>query len=111
MRLKFVQKVSFRSSEQSNWLAFTRSHRDVAATLREGDAICFLSQGEDQIVFVHGFDAWEDEAGKTVQVLATSRLRISTKWDPLMLANYAEKVGLRLDGLKRFEDYFKELTK
>ena len=62
-------------------------------------------------MFHHGFDAWEDETGRTVQVLSSRRLRISTKWNPLMLANYAERVGLKLEGLKRFETYYQELSK
>lgn len=109
MRLKHVEKVSFRASEQTNWLAFSKTHRDIALSLRKDDVVCFLSQTENQLVFIHGFDAWEDETGRVVQVLSTRRLRINTRWNPLMLANYAAQVGLELEGLKRFEEFYKSL--
>lgn len=109
MRLKHVEKVSFRASEHTNWLRFARQNLEVARSLKGSDVVCFLSQTENQLVFIHGFDAWVDEGGRTVQVLSTRRLRISTRWNPLMLANYARQVGLELEGLKRFEDFYKSL--
>jgi hypothetical protein len=37
-------------------------------------------------------------------------LAASGAWNPLMLANYAERAGVHLDGLKKFEEYYKELA-
>jgi hypothetical protein len=30
-------------------------------------------------------------------------------WNPLMLKDYAEEQGIDLDGLKKFEEYYKKL--
>ena len=48
MRLKHIEKVSFRSSEQTNWLAFARANKDAAQALRGDDVVCFISQTENQ---------------------------------------------------------------
>lgn len=111
MRLKHIAKVDFRKSEATNFDTFRRARatKAVVASLGAGDLIMFINMSEDQLVFIHGFDTVSD-GKQTLRVLSSRRLRISGgRWNPLRLANYAEEVGLQLDGLKRFEDYYKRL--
>lgn len=79
-----------------------------------GDSvILFISLSRNQMVFVHGFEALADKSKHGIRrVLWSERLRLDRgTWNPLMLVNYAERVGLHLVGLKRFENFYRALTK
>lgn len=83
--------------------AFRSKNRALANDLKGEDAVCFLSRGENQVLFVYGFSGEENE------VLGSARLRLrSGRWNPMMLANYAASVGLTLVGIKKFEEAYAE---
>jgi hypothetical protein len=111
MRLRFIEQVDFRKSEQTNYQEWAKRNRVMNKRLDADDALCFINHGENQLVFVHGFEELESNYPKRkIHVLASRRLRISGgKWNPLRLTNYAEMVGLKLVGLKDFADFYKEL--
>ena len=45
-------------------------------------------------------------------IVPAYHLRILTgKWNPLMLANYANRAGIVLEGVKRFEEHYRELKR
>lgn len=108
VRLRLIAQVNFRKSEATNY-----NEHDSAGTLpprmAPGDVVCFLSKRRDQLVFVtprteHRLN------GHPIQVLASRRLRISGgHWEPLMLQNYADEVGLEIEGLKRYEEHYRAL--
>lgn len=107
IRLKgIVQDVDFRYNELSIYEKFRKS-KSFVADPRVGEAILFVSKNGNQLLWVLGYD--ED-----VMVQKTSRRRIETLrlrvsggyWNPLMLADYAENVGIQLEGLKKFEEVY-----
>lgn len=78
----------------------------------KGYVVLLLSKSKDQMCFVHGFETFTDKNKSAVRrVLWSEKLRLDRgTWNPLMLVNYAERVGLGLVGLKRFEDFYHKLT-
>lgn len=102
MRLAYIAEVDFRSSELHN---FTRI-KD-APKLGPNDVVLLISLSRTQLCFVHGFTDLDENR----RVLRSERLRLTSgTWNPLMLVDYAERVGLKLEGLKRFNEYYKKLT-
>jgi hypothetical protein len=105
MRLKLVQEVDFRKSEQMNFEEVMKKEQLV---LGPNDVVAFYSRRGNQVAFI-----WRPTAinfadyGKrpgTATVVRSLRLRLSNRtWDPMMLQNYANDVGLVLEGLRRFE--------
>lgn len=111
IRLKAFAHVSFHKSEETNFNDFIKTK--YGATLRKGECVLFISKSENQYVFVEPAEEFEatSAAGKKlkVKVLPSQRYRIrGSKWSPEMLGFYAEKAGLRITGIKRFEWYLKE---
>jgi hypothetical protein len=95
VRLRRIEEASFNCSEKTLFMNLTNKVRN---DLKGNDAVCFVSKGGNQMLFV-----WR-QAG---EILASVRLRLlHGTWDPLMLQNYANEVGLELEGLPRFEIYF-----
>lgn len=110
MRLKHIAEVSFRTSESTNFDTFIKSLQ--GETISASEVVLFVAKGGDQLVFVSPRTSIAKNGdGDTVEVLASRRLRIRHgRWNPLMLANYASDVGIELVGLKRFEEFYKDLV-
>ena len=113
MRLRFVKTVHFGKSELTNFVEVLAKHpefgkSDSSARLRGDDVVLLVSQTGNQLVFLHGFDVFQDK-----KVLRSTRLRISggTRWNPLMLVDYAKEVGIALTGLRAYEDHVRALMK
>ncbi len=111
MRLKHVATVDFRRSELTNFEELVKKNASLKA-LKKDDVVLFLSRGGDQVVFVHGFNNVEGEKGTTSIFMESVKLRMihGSTWNPLMIANYAKKVGIHLVGLKTFEEHYRELV-
>lgn len=109
MKLKYIDSVSFRQSE---WTNYKQLSRKLKWELRAGEVACLVSLTGDQIVFVYAPVMLDHPHIEATQCLRSERLRLTGKqrWNPLMLVNYAKQVGIELDGLKRFEDHYKNLT-
>lgn len=115
-RLRAVIQVPFTKSEETNFAEAlaSRHYGALIRSLQGDDAIAFISQGQNQIVFIHGYDEVQD-AKRKWRVLSSSRIRISrgsglsSTFEPKMLANYAKQAGLELIGLKLFEEFYKNL--
>lgn len=109
MRLVRVERVNFRKSEATNF-------REIVARekleLRSGEVVCMRSMTGGQLVFVWRPDKVDAGQGNTVEVLTSRRLRLEggQTWNPLMLANYASLVGLKIENLRRFEEHWRRLT-
>lgn len=107
LRLKFIAEADFRKSEATIWQE--KAAAGELPPLRPGEVVCFISTNRRQIVFVQAPREWHTASSLDCQVFASRRLRLTRGgWNPLMLKNYAEEVGLVLDGLRRFEEHFRE---
>ncbi len=110
MRLKYIDTCSFQRSEATNFADLKKKNKWV---LLPGEVACLVSMTGDQLVFVYGHrDADpnpDDPNGVVFPVVHSERLRLSgrQKWNPMMLANYAAGVGMKLEGLKRFEEHYR----
>lgn len=109
MRLKEIVSADFRKNEAT---LFEEHNTKKKWNLRGGEVVCFLSLNRDQIAFVFApRDEGVNKAGNARTVFYSQRLRIrGGRWDPLMLQNYAMDAGIELDGIKRFEEHYKELS-
>jgi hypothetical protein len=109
MRLVRVERANFRKSEATNF-------REIVARekleLRPGEVLCIHSMTGEQLVFVWRPEHVDSGNGSKVEVLSSRRLRLEggRTWNPLMLVNYAESVGLKIENLRRFEQHWKRLT-
>lgn len=109
MKIREIVTGDFRRCEKTlfeEYCKFNRIHM-----LRPGEVIVFLSQKQDQLLFVYGWTSVEDPdfvANRLVLRSARHRLMHGT-WNPLMLRNYANAAGLAIEGLRRFEDFYKDL--
>ena len=101
MRLRYVETVHFGKSELTNWVDILR-RRPQLGRLKADDVVLLVSKGGNQLVFLHGFDVLEEQ-----KILRSTRLRIAggARWNPLMLVNYANSVGLKITGLKTYEEH------
>lgn len=112
VRLKGVVECQFNRSEVSN-LHHYRATAYFPGELAVGEAFLFLSKKGDQVMFVFALRQ-VDCQGKPRAVMDSRRLRLSSgAWNPYMLQNYANEVGLHLVGIKRFEHIYvaKQKTK
>lgn len=107
LRLKGVVQCSFVRSEATN-LALYRQMGHFPGDLRAGEAFLFVSKTNDQVLFLFA-DHQVDFDGVPRKVIDSRRLRLGTgTWNPHMLQNYANMVGIQLVGIKRFEQIHKE---
>lgn len=110
MRLKYIDTCSFQRSESTNFRMLAKKNK---WNLGKDEVACLVSKTGDQIVFVYGEGVAKNVGLRGVEVehpvVHSTRLRLDDrrKWTPTMLVNYAEEVGLKLDGLKRFEEYYR----
>lgn len=107
LRLRQIFKdVDFRFSELTIYEKYTPVQ--VRESLRPGDAALFISRSGSQLLWVLHYG--EMAAQKTQRtVIQSMKLRVSGGyWNPLMLQNYANEIGIELEGIKRFEELFGE---
>lgn len=115
MRLKFIQHVDFRKSEKTNFLMLQKA--GSLPNLGKNDVILLVSKSENQAVFVYNIDNFNVRVSrrgkeKTINICRSERFRIEgCRWDPRMISFYADKVGIKIDGLKRYEWYLKDRLK
>lgn len=109
LRLKAVVACSFQRSEASNLRLF-REASHYPGDLQKGEVFLFLSRMGNQVIFVFQDPVVNFGEGTPRRVLDSRRLRIEGgTWNPYMLQNYANQVGLHLVGIKRFEQIHDEL--
>lgn len=105
MRIKRVVEADFRRSDFGLFSLFQKENRPFVEALGKNDIVVFVSKRGNQLLFIHGFGEIDSRP-----VLPSVKYRLlQGSWNPLMLRNYAEKAGMKIDGLKMFEDYFGHL--
>lgn len=114
MRLRFVFECHFGKSELTNWLSVLVKHPEFANPeskfrLKSDDVVLLVAKSGNQLIFIHGFEVFEHESYER-KVLRSTRFRVAggSRWNPLMLANYAKSAGIPLTGLAEFEDHIKK---
>lgn len=117
MRLRLIYRGDFRKSEETLFNEVMQKHKGLK--LGPEDCVLLMSGNGKILKFVYGFteqevfsEKKEDFTGRKTKILESTVYRISGAggWNPTMLANYAEQAGVPLHGLKRFQDYYKELA-
>jgi hypothetical protein len=109
MRLRYIETVDFRQSEATNFAEIMRKRK---LHLGPDDVVLLVNKGRDQLVFVYDIKELVIKNGvrKEYTVLTSVRHRLDHgTWNPLMIRNYAEISGLKLDGLRRFEEHYQHL--
>jgi hypothetical protein len=110
-----IIECSFNKSEATNYeeLRSSREYQKLFRTLGPEDVVALISKGQNQMVFLHGYDHLSN--GHEWEVLFSQRIRIKSgkglckTFEPKMLGNYAHQVGIELIGIKLFEAYYKQL--
>lgn len=99
-RLIFVAFCDFRRSELSNYLTAIKKYRK----LESGEVMLFISFSKNQLIWI-----LKDTTINGIKMIDSRRWRLDSHstWNPIMITNYARKVGITLLGLKEFEDYIK----
>lgn len=111
MRLRYIEQVDFRRSEITNFNDLRKREPALIKSLKSDDVVLFISSRRTQIVFVWAQDRLT-LGGKDVNVTTSLRYRISgSTWNPLMLRDYAEAVGIHLEGawIKKYEWHVQHL--
>lgn len=113
LRLRYIHRGDFRKSE---W-TLTQEALQVIKGLKLGpeDCIMLLSGTGKMIKFVFGLiqhDGVMDSGGhtRTAKMLPSRTYRMveGGTFHPLMIANYADELGLTLEGLKKLDKYLEE---
>jgi hypothetical protein len=110
MRLRLVETVDFRCSEAGNFIGVQKRYK---LQLGPDDVVCLVASNRRQVVFMYrtremDMSKFGSRKGTAV-VFHSERLRLSrSTWEPMMLQNYANEVGIKLDGLRRFEEIYGE---
>ncbi len=107
MRIREIVSADFRNCERTLYSDYLRT----AKLPRADEIVVFISLKGDQLLFVHGWQAVHNPGGPNHLVLKSSRHRIANgTWNPLLLRNYVNAAGLEIEGLRRFEDYYRDLA-
>jgi hypothetical protein len=109
LRLKgIIQDADFRYSELTLYEKYLRS-KAYGGELGTNETYLFVSRSGNQLVWVLHYEPDVLVQKTKRRRIESLRMRISGGyWNPLMLQNYANEVGIELEGIKRFEEAFKE---
>ncbi len=110
VRLKGVQfDTDFRKNELTNYDAYAKAKRLKKNPLKANEVLLFISRSGNQLVWVLNVGEIETKNKNRRghfgrRMIDTRRWRIEGGcWNPAMLQNYANEVGLELVGFRRFE--------
>lgn len=107
LQLRYIARADFRKSEATNYATVP-----PLARRSDDDCVLFISAKGDQLMFVFPSLKFDTAIGEHT-VLHSERLRIMSggkKWNPLMLQNYADAVGITLIGIKSFEEHYRRIA-
>jgi|SaaInlStandDraft_3_1057020.scaffolds.fasta_scaffold43960_2 hypothetical protein len=108
LRLKGIIMCSFARSEATNLNLF-RQMGHYPGDLKKGEAFLFISKMGNQVIFIFRSPIQFEGTQRDIEVVDSRRLRLSSSsWNPHMLQNYANEIGLHLVGIKTFEQIHDE---
>ena len=103
--LAVFQDVDFRINELNNYESIRRK-KHWQGDPKPGQGYLIISRSQDQLLWVLGYSKGETTRGTPRHIIQTMRLRVrGGRWNPLMLQNYANDVGLELVGIRRYEEH------
>lgn len=113
LKLRYVTTANFNASEEAIFRAVLLKRPELKNTLAINEVVCVRSKRGDQVMFIYGWMPIDGTNGEHLYALRSERLRLDKRrtWNPLMLANYAHQVGIKLEGIKTFEQHLGDLTK
>lgn len=114
MNIKCVMEADFRRADLGIWTLFCAEtkgrkfvNRALVESLTADDVITFVSKRGNQLLFIHGFEHLATDHGDERTMLPSTRYRlVRGTWSPYMLVNYAAAAGIKVTGLKSFEEHF-----
>ena len=114
MNIKRVAEADFRRADLGIWTLFCSEssgrklvNRVLVESLTKDDVVAFVSKRGNQLLFIHGFEQLKTICGDARTMLPSVRYRIvNGTWSPYMLANYALNAGIKVEGIKSFEEHF-----
>ena len=111
MKLRHIETTSFSYSEETMYAMVSKEYVHLAS-LSKNDVVLFRSSTGNQLMFVFGFSELNTKH-RVERYLRSERLRLPKhrEWDPMMLANYANQVGIGLEGIKTFEQHLEAQDK
>lgn len=115
-RLRRVESAHFGMSEAT---MFMKLPAQVRNDLGPNDVVCFVSMTLNQVLFIwkiQDLPAPKRKVKSTKRkkwpnaIFRSVRLRMTggDEWNPVMLADYAEKCGIKLIGLPSFKEFYEE---
>ena len=115
LTLKGIITCSFGRSEATN-LDLYRKSKGFPGELKAGEAFLFISRGLNQVIFIFEYAEVEVDNEHDLpggdnfrSVLDSRRLRLGGgTWHPYMLQNYANAVGLNLEGIRTLQQILDE---
>lgn len=112
MRLKHVETVDFRRSELTNYNILVSKQPSLRA-LGKQDAILLRNAEGNQLVFLMGVYSTRVGGEGDTRYIRSEKLRLlgSTRWNSLMIGDYARQCGIRLENSMLFEDHLDELKR
>jgi len=116
MRLRYVYTGNFRKNEVTLYEEARGEMGDVAP-FRANDCILVINRARKLLRFIYlPQEVSQNPDGKkangvSIRVMASQVYRIleNGTWDPRMLSFYASQLGVELEGIKKFEEYFAHL--
>lgn len=112
MKLKAIFNGDFRKNEAT--LEQEAIKRTKGMSVGPNECVLFVSRGGKMLQFVFGFQktnvvyANGRKPGVKTATLLSRRARIVGRggWNPLMIADHAEELGLNLVQLKKFKEHY-----
>lgn len=111
LNLRMVATVDFRHGVPFHYdeLRKKKLMRDIS----EDECVLLISQTGRQLAFVFAECEIRSRSGEPVKAISHHRVQLAkhTPWNPTMLTEYAERAGIELLGVKRFEDFVRDRHK
>jgi hypothetical protein len=112
MKLRLVYRGDFRKNEMTLFAEAMKANKELQ--LGPEDCVLLVSASEKMLKFVfrpHQI-GYVDRGGKngtetTILESETFRITGGGRWNPLMLGNYAAQLDIEIEGIKKFESYYK----
>lgn len=110
IRLRAIRYgCDFRRNEWTLYQDFRADKARYPGELKPGEAFLFVSCTQDQLIWFLHADELERDGKTPLRFIDSRRWRLQgTTWNPALLGNYAQAVGIELKGIRLFQDAFNE---
>lgn len=111
LNLRFVATVDFRHGVPFHYDELRK--KKLMREISEDECVLLISQTGRQLAFVFAETEIRSRSGDPVKAISHHRVQLAkhTPWNPTMLSEYADRAGIELLGVKRFEDFVRDKHK